>query len=386
MKDVASLWNPRVGNVLPTMFEDAEAAMEFHQGDLGRLHQQNRTRDLSWLREHGRCMDTIVPKKSTLEGAGMGAFAKSFYPKGTILTSSPVLRVRRHWLERRVYGPDGEVETGLDLLGNYCFGAPSSSLLLCPYSSGINDINHNRSLANVRVQWAQHGDLVQDDSTFGVPPWHVDYLKQKAVLVFDYVATKDIEEDEEIFLDYGDAFEEAWNRHVREWTPMPRWESYMSAKDFNEHMMDEGRLRTEEEQYSKPYPTNLDLRCHSSLARKSMDELRNATDNGDVEFVWRDAKKILVDYGKPCEVLKRVPHEGGFLYDILIVVSGTFEKGTVEERTEVPLEAFRFFDRPYTKDFHLKKAFRHSIGLPDDMLPSAWRDIEVQVMPIYRGE
>ena len=238
----------------------------------------------------------------------------------------------------------------------------------------------------MRVQWAQHGELTQDDSTFDVLPWHVDYLKQTPVLVFDYVATKDIELGEGIFLDYGDAFEEAGSRHVHEWTAMPRWESYMSAKDLNERVMDEGILRTEEEQYSKPYPTNLDLRCHSSLARKSMDELRNATDNGDVEFVWRDAKKILVDYGKPCEVLKRVPHEGGFLYDILIVVSGTFEKGTVEERTEVPLEAFRFFDRPYTKDFHLKKAFRHSIGLPDDMLPSAWRDIEVQVMPIYRGE
>jgi hypothetical protein len=38
-------------------------------------------------------------------------------------------------------------------------------------------------------------------------------------LIMTFVATRDIQPGEEIFLDYGDSWEKAWNEHVEKWTP-----------------------------------------------------------------------------------------------------------------------------------------------------------------------
>jgi SET domain-containing protein len=40
-----------------------------------------------------------------------------------------------------------------------------------------------------------------------------------AGLAMTFVATQDIQPGEEIFLDYGDSWEKAWNEHVEKWTP-----------------------------------------------------------------------------------------------------------------------------------------------------------------------
>jgi hypothetical protein len=40
--------------------------------------------------------------------------------------------------------------------------------------------------------------------------------------MLDVVAVKDIEPDEEIFIDYGSEWEQAWEDHVRKWkSPCP---------------------------------------------------------------------------------------------------------------------------------------------------------------------
>jgi hypothetical protein len=39
-------------------------------------------------------------------------------------------------------------------------------------------------------------------------------------LLMEIVATRDISISEEILLDYGRGWEEAWNRHVQEWQPV----------------------------------------------------------------------------------------------------------------------------------------------------------------------
>jgi hypothetical protein len=54
------------------------------------------------------------------------------------------------------------------------------------------------------------------------------------------------------------------------------------------------------------------------------------------------------------------------------------------EFEEVPRAAIRFFDLPYTTDLHLRKAFRHEIGLPDALMNDAWRTVE-QAKTSYNG-
>ena len=41
----------------------------------------------------------------------------------------------------------------------------------------------------------------------------------------------------------------------------------------------------------------------------------------------------------------------------------------------VPRKAIMFFDEQYMSDNFLRRAFRHEMHLPDDMVPNAWRDM-----------
>jgi hypothetical protein len=37
------------------------------------------------------------------------------------------------------------------------------------------------------------------------------------------------------------------------------------------------------------------------------------------------------------------------------------------------IDAYRMVDKPYSTDMWMEGAFRHPIGIPDDIFPDAWR-------------
>lgn len=79
------IWDTRAINAFPLTYKEAAIAIE---DDITATHQPNATRSLEWLQENGKCIDNIVPRQSTIEGAGRGAFAKRNLPKGSIITGS----------------------------------------------------------------------------------------------------------------------------------------------------------------------------------------------------------------------------------------------------------------------------------------------------------
>jgi hypothetical protein len=190
-----SLWNStRVRHALPTTYQDAELVMK-HNGDFGVLYQEQSQRSVAWLQDHGICMDHIQSGPSTLEHAGSGAFAKRFLPKGTLIAASPLHHMFRNFTdmyEFKTTTNDGLGENqakedddtvnwhilnepvqraGQQLLLNYCFGRPhESTLLLCPYGPGVNYINHNQTLANVKVQWAPNGTSSHNSTWLSMVP------------------------------------------------------------------------------------------------------------------------------------------------------------------------------------------------------------------------
>eukprot|EP00980_Cylindrotheca_fusiformis_P003665 scaffold818_cov136-Cylindrotheca_fusiformis.AAC.31 len=139
---IQSIWNTRTLNALPKSFEEALIAREH---DIGMTHQPNATRTLEWLAEHGKCVDHISHGKSTIEGAGHGAFAKRDLPEGTIITGSPLHHIpfKESFMPmHQAFHHDETADTkekedvvGYQLLMNYCFGHLESSLLLCPCKS-----------------------------------------------------------------------------------------------------------------------------------------------------------------------------------------------------------------------------------------------------------
>eukprot|EP00978_Attheya_sp_CCMP212_P012597 scaffold31512_cov50-Attheya_sp.AAC.1 len=74
----------------------------------------------------------------------------------------------------------------------------------------------------------------------------------------DIVATRDIAPGEEIFINYGSEWEEAWTAHSEAYAPTPGSENYISAYEMNDASIP---IRTLEEQENNPYPWNVFTVC-----------------------------------------------------------------------------------------------------------------------------
>lgn len=364
-------------NAFPPSWRQAKDAIEVD--DLASWQQPQHTRSVDWLKKNGRCIGHIRPGGSNV--AGRGAFATRFLPRQAIITTSPLHHFpHSHVMELfniTLYEGDWirivDEVVGHQLLLNYCFGHNDSTLLLCPYGSGVNYINHSRE-PNVRIQWATTFAAAHDHDI--VTKGSIESFNDKKPLVaFDYVAIRDIEDGEELFIDYGDSWHEAWENHKRNYR---KPDSYVPAVKFNE-LVEDLPLRNEEEQQLDPYPSNLQLRCHRALVfgkqKKGLDFRR---------YLWQAS-----DYGESCRILERFKEEDAFWYTIEVEVWDTHinednakretetQANTVSQiiRTDVPRSAIRFFDVPRTTEIYAPNAFRHFIGIPDDIFPERWRNL-----------
>ena len=225
-----------------------------------------------------------------------------------------------------------------------------------------------------REEAVVHGSTAQDDSWFLKQPKDMLHVKT-AHLALDYVATRDIKQGEELFLDYGDEFEDAWNDHVSNWEGREHGYPgfvYLSARHFND-IMNEVPLRTSSEAYFDPYPPNMQIRCHQDIPDYLPGEL--------IEDTWRAISDWSESYGYECEILDRVwDQRFGYLYSIQLRTEMTdrwdedFEETEILSFQGVPRSSIRFFDLPYSTDLYLKDVFRHEIGLPDELMQDAWRN------------
>jgi hypothetical protein len=261
-------WESRTLNALPPAYSQLDIVVK---KSMRALHQVNATRSLEELRARGRCLDNIDHKESTFPNAGRGAFATRNLPKGSIVTGSPLIHIPydtlAHMYDSKIVKNRIERDTskfvGYHLWYNYCLGHKSSTLLLCPYGSGMGYMNHNQTLANIKMQWAPEGIVAHNDSWLDIKPVDM-YDVYKPSLGIDYVATRDIQEGEELFLDYGDDWEEAWQEHVANWKPTEDDIAYRSAMQWNLENAQEP-IRSVKEQKADPYPENLRIRCHPFL-------------------------------------------------------------------------------------------------------------------------
>ena len=75
----------------------------------------------------------------------------------------------------------------------------------------------------------------------------------------DLVATRDIQPGEELFLDYGNEWEEAWNRHLQTWKPADG----IAVDALNNDL--QTPLKTVSEQMEDPYPEGIKIKCEVCL-------------------------------------------------------------------------------------------------------------------------
>jgi hypothetical protein len=202
------LWNviktfPYVSRERQALPVDHDDAIRAIHGEVG---NENSIRSVQYLKEHGKCMDNIVPAKSEIPHAGRGAFATRFIPKGGLVAPAPLVhiadRTTTTMYDEKI-GRLGNVvrdETavvGHQIILNYMFGHPNSTVLLFPYSSNVAYINHHATGYNAEVRWAEDFSFFHKEEWMSKP---VDFLEEQWTtgLMLEFVALRDIEAGEEV--------------------------------------------------------------------------------------------------------------------------------------------------------------------------------------------
>jgi len=218
---------------------------------------------------------------NNLGGGQRGLFAKKTLEKDTILTSTPMIPLHRQELlmNRTTDSNADDTDTvqRQQLLLNYCYGHPESSLLWLPTASLLHAINHafssgseNVVQPNAKLMW--HHDEYDEDShlqqnlTRRQRFHHLELLEMPSLqvvkaqgmgLMMDLVATRRIEKDEEIIIDYGEQWNTKWISHQQEWNVELEKITKLHADEKQQHHLEkekEHRLQKELQELKKKNP------------------------------------------------------------------------------------------------------------------------------------
>jgi len=361
-------------------------------------------RDLSWLRENGQCMDGLEAKPSTIPEAGRGAFATHDFSKDEFVAPMPLLQIADREIlnmrnlvvdkENYVLGYVNETVVTHQLLLNYCFGHPNSTVLLFPLSSVTNFINHaSGDKANVKIIWSKAPWLQQEEVDKwkqGNPLYTFDVrLHQSIGLGFDVIATRNIAQGDEIFIDYGDDWVQAWEDHVQQWRTkykdLEEWPA--RAVDINANFVDKPFDTPED----KPtYPDHVQTFCYLEEMQVPMGQPRRRTildkETGkeqEVDIYLYKKETVAAwegDQLRPCQVLERKETKDAFFYNYTVLVMDAMDVEGKHVSIEVPHKSIRFYDRSFLSDQSDKSipSFRYPMRIPDPLLPEAWKNLETK--------
>lgn len=320
-------------------------------------------------------------------GGQRGLFAKRSLKKDEILTSTPMIPVHKEemTMDRAKYAKfleDADAHGNVQKIGipaqkkqlleNYMYGHAESSLMWlasAPLLHSVNHAPHDQTSVqpNAKIQWHKtdiypdaattlsrrqrfhHAELLEMDSTEVV-------LKHGMGLMLDLVALRDIGKNEEILIDYGKAWDDAWKEHNKIWdatvdaiksghaaeklewkqqrkqereererdqkltSPRPfkkhhqrhvenamtalPLSSYVTASDYND-LYPTQDLRTISEQRRKPYPSNIETACHFEYDWLDSD-INEDEDAEETTFMsWYQMEKRPDSCLLPCIVTER---------------------------------------------------------------------------------
>lgn len=351
----------RVAYALPDSVQDVKYVAEV---GTARYSIPDSMRSLEWLEENGFCLDHIRVGKSTIPYAGNGAFAMKDMKEGSVIAPMPVLPISRSLMDIRTKSNANKPNHPLpskQLLLNYCFGHTNSSLLFFPYSSSVHFINHSHD-PNAYIRWS-------DSDLSAIENFEKPVSQVYSGLIMEVVALRDIRLGEEVTIDYGTEWSQAWDDHVRNWddriASQPQEEHFdaffnpaLIAKELNDDLFKP--IRTVQEQEENPYPPCIRIACHSQ------------GHNGTYVYTVQDFENL-----RYCHIQNRVWKGDQYWYDAKMESSEFHEHTKVEEEdlvTDVPRYAIRFVTGEYCSDLHFQFGFRHEMGVPHDFYPDIWLD------------
>ena len=383
-------------------------------------------KSIEWLQENAVCVDGLQTRPSTLEGAGEGAYATRSFSKGSAVTVSPVFALDKHDLritskekqnlqsvirsavrkhnETKATTPVASsmlARNNKQIMLNYCFGHEQSDILLFPYGPVVTHMNHqNKGKANVVIRWADTELSNHHDASF-LERTMRKLLDQPQTLAIEYVALVDIAEGDELFLDYGDRWSNAWQHQSELCGAAASADNdddtrMVSAAQYKADTPDLTKqpIRTVEEQKKDPYPENLMTVCYFAyvLDREYFPEY-DEEDYEEEDYYIDPDEPIVTEYDetvnggclRPCQIIER---NGDSYTAIMQDMPSRVEECTlwlpedIQERRgyapvthevrNIPRHRIDIADRPYTSELHSPVGFRQAIGTPDGFYPKSW--------------
>jgi hypothetical protein len=249
----------------------------------------------------------------------------------------------------------------------------------------VNLVNHPQNgEPNVYLRWSEYSKKLLDSPMS-------DLQESSSQLLLEMVALRDIISGEEILLDYGSEWVEAWAQHVEGWAANEPPPIFVTSHELNQNQT---ILRTEAEQKVEPYPDNVFTSCFYSYAKRGSNEIAGTSHGKHPPLVveeWKYFKGIYETSNmRPCLILDRYPfttnnikgdnRDQELRYTVRMMNRpGLAESESIPRSTpylvkNVPRVAIVFSDKLYTTDQHLEAAFRHHIGL-GDLFPTQWMDL-----------
>jgi len=355
-----------------TTLQDLQQLLDFGGSSLQNYNDTVKSQE--WMEEHGQCLDNIRDGISNIPHAGRGAFASRPIEKNGLVSPAPLIHLPNRTtltIYDHMITPEGKWKRDADspihhqLLLNYCFGHKDSLLLLCPYGYLNFLMNHDHKNPNTGVVWNEEKSLRH-------PEWFNQPLEEwgktfHSGLSLNYVALRDIEEGEEITIDYGIEWESAWQEHAKNFDP-PR-PGYIPAFELNE--MVDLRIPTQFE-LDKQFDDILTF-CNSYYFPEDFDvsSFKFGTDEDkDEEAEYHYTCRVLIrhdDNNYTVEVTETEKWIGKFdFYEMMY-------ETPVMILFNVPRDAIFFRDRSYGRDHHQWWSFRHDMRLPDEIFPDKWK-------------
>jgi hypothetical protein len=215
---------------------------------------------------------------------------------------------------------------------------------------------------------------------------------EKAGLSFNFVALRDIIEGEEITVDYGREWDQAWEEHVQSFEKRIL-EHYVPAFELNK-LVDLSLQTIEERDYEnqglhlfcrEPYLEWSGVVPRDTILLKSTDKEKKETTNiNRTEYNDWDENQIF-----PCRIRQRyTTYDGNTLYFAEVFERSEMKLQQHEEVSitqdlvwgilfDVPRDAFYFEDQKYHRHHHQIWSFRHDMRVPDDIFPEVWKNRRV---------
>lgn len=168
---------------------------------------------------------------------------------------------------------------------------------------------------------------------------------------------------------HGTKWEAAWKKHIATWEPVEGADSYVNAAMINEDLSTS--FPTSMELIEDPNP-NVEVWCNNAYLQT--ETWKEFYANGTIDKFSSSVESQIY----PCDIVRKKQDKDGIYFYTAVMWHQNKETGEtslIGKLRDVPREAFKYYDRPYTSDAFLANSFRHDIRIPDTIFPGAWKNL-----------